>query len=181
MRFTAKEITLKDGRRAILRAPEAADAAELIEFLRQATGETDYLLRKPAECDMTLAQETAFIEGLNASETDMMILCEVDGRIAGNCQVSRKKRLKSRHRGEIAIALLQEFWGLGIGTALMQAMIDQADDWGLMQLELEFIEGNARARALYEKMGFRIVALRPDAIKLASGKLLHEYIMVRAS
>ena len=181
MRFTTTTITLKDGRSAILRAPEAADAAELIDFLRQASGETDYLMRKPEECIRTIEAEEAFLARINDSEEDMMILCEVDGRIAGNCQISRKKHLKSRHRGEVAIALLKEFWGLGIGTAMMQRLIDQADAWALMQLELELIEGNARARALYEKMGFRIVALRPDAIRLGSGKLLHEYIMVRAA
>ena len=180
MRFTAKEITLQDGRTAILRAPEASDATELIAYLRQACSETDYLLRTPQECTMTLEQEEAFVEGLNASAWDMMIVCEVDGRIAGNCQISRKRQIKTRHRGEIAIGLLQEFWGLGIGTALMQAMIDQSNDWGLMQLELEYIEGTARARALYEKMGFRIVGLRPDAIRQPDGKLRHEYIMVLA-
>ena len=48
-----------------------------------------------------------------------------------------------------------------------------------MQMELEFAEGNSRARALYEKMGFRIAGLRPDAIRLKDGTLLNEYIMVR--
>ncbi len=180
MRFTPKTITLKDGRTAILRAPETTDAAELLRYLRTTAGETDYLIRTPEECTMTEAQEAAFIESLNASEWDMMILCEVEGRIAGNCQLSCKRRIKSRHRGEVAIALLKEFWGLGIGTAMMQELIAEANRRGLMQLELEFIEGNTRARALYEKLGFRIVALRPNATRLPSGKLLHEYIMVLA-
>ena len=47
------------------------------------------------------------------------------------------------------------------------------------QLELEFIEGNIRARALYEKMGFRIVAVHPNFIRLKNGKLLNEYLMVK--
>ena len=50
---------------------------------------------------------------------------------------------------------------------------------GLHQLELEFIEGNERGRALYEKMGFSIVAERPDAIRLNDGRFLKEYIMIR--
>ena len=48
-----------------------------------------------------------------------------------------------------------------------------------MQLELEFIEGNARGRALYEKMGFRTVSIRPDNVRLEDGTLLHEYFMVK--
>ena len=48
-----------------------------------------------------------------------------------------------------------------------------------MQIELEFIEGNTRARALYEKMGFRVCGVRPDAIRLKDGTLLNEYIMIK--
>ena len=49
----------------------------------------------------------------------------------------------------------------------------------VLQMELEFVEGNARARHLYEKMGFRITGVRPNAIKLKDGMLLNEYMMVR--
>ena len=48
----------------------------------------------------------------------------------------------------------------------------------LMQLELDFVEGNTRAQALYEKMGFKIVAERPNAIRLRDGRLLKEYSMI---
>ena len=48
-----------------------------------------------------------------------------------------------------------------------------------MKLELEFTEGNSRARALYEKMGFRITGVKPNAIRLKDGTLLNEYSMIR--
>ena len=44
---------------------------------------------------------------------------------------------------------------------------------------MEFVEGNVRARALYEKMGFRITGVRPNAIRLRDGTLLNEYLMIR--
>jgi len=46
-------------------------------------------------------------------------------------------------------------------------------------MELEFVEGNTRARALYEKMGFRITGVNPNAIRLRDGTLLNEYCMIR--
>ena len=49
----------------------------------------------------------------------------------------------------------------------------------ILQMELEFVEGNQRARALYEKMGFRIAGVKPDAIRLKDGTLLNEYFMVK--
>ena len=109
-----------------------------------------------------------------------MIVCLVDGKVAGNCQIVWKTGIKTRHRAQVAIALLKEFWNLGIGTAMFTEMIDIArSNPDIIQMELEFIEGNTRARALYEKMGFRITGVKPNAIRLKDGTLLNEYQMVR--
>ena len=47
------------------------------------------------------------------------------------------------------------------------------------QMELSFIEGNDRGRALYEKMGFVVVGTKPNAIKLKDGTLLSMFEMVK--
>jgi RimJ/RimL family protein N-acetyltransferase len=88
--------------------------------------------------------------------------------------------MKTRHRASVAIALLKEFWNQGIGTRMFREMIRIAEaNPNLLQMELEFVEGNARARALYEKMGFRITGVHPNAIRLKNGTLLNEYSMIR--
>lgn len=179
MYFDPKTVTLKNGKTAILRSPRPEDAAELLDYMRTTAGETNFLLRTPEECAMTEEQERKFLQGILEAEDMVMIVCEVDGQIAGNCQLTRKARLRNRHRATTAIALLQKFWGLGIGTAMFWEMIAIGEKWGLLQLELEFVEGNHRAQALYEKMGFRTVAAKPDAIRLADGTLLKEFYMIR--
>lgn len=45
--------------------------------------------------------------------------------------------------------------GMGVGTALLQAVADAARARGLDQVQLDVIDTNPRARALYERMGFR--------------------------
>ena len=62
---------------------------------------------------------------------------------------------------------------------MFQEMIRIAKEQGIEQLELEVIEGNKRAMALYEKMGFRVVSEKPNAIKLKDGTLLSELLMVK--
>ena len=47
------------------------------------------------------------------------------------------------------------------------------------QIELDFIEGNKRARGLYEKMGFRITGVKPDAIRMRDESFVNEYMMVK--
>ena len=108
-----------------------------------------------------------------------MISCEIDGEIAGNCQIMFQERLKTRHRARVAISVLQKYWNLGIGTALFREMIEAASRRGVLQMELEFIEGNERARHLYEKMGFRIVSEMPNAVRLRDGSFRKEFVMVK--
>ena len=48
---------------------------------------------------------------------------------------------------------------------------------GIEIIELDFIEGNARARALYEKFGFRITGMIPNAIRTRGGSYRNEYQM----
>ena len=181
MVFKETEFKLKDGRAALLRSPREDDAEEMLQFIKKASGETDYLMRYPEEyADFTLEQEKGFLNGAYRSDNAMMIACVVDGRIAGNCQISFCTGMKDRHRASAAIAILREFWNLGIGTRLFEEMFRIAGERsGVRQIELDFIEGNSRARHLYEKMGFRITGVKPDAIRLKDGTFVNEYMMMK--
>ena len=175
------EFTLKDGRKALLRSPKDEDIRGVLDYLYVSAGETEFILRYPEECGKyTYEGEKALFDRINASENEAMLVCIVDGKVAGNCQIAWKTGLKTRHRASVAIALLKEFWNQGIGTRMFEEMIRIAEaNENLIQMELEFVEGNTRARALYEKMGFRITGVNPNAIRLRDGTLLNEYCMIR--
>ena len=171
--------TLKDGRSALLRSPRVEEAAEVLAFITRAAGETEFLLSDPETCrDYPIEREEALLRELSQAEDAAMLSCLVDGQIVGNCQIRILKGRKQRHRAAVAIAILREYWGLGIGTRMFQELIRLAEEQEeLLQLELSFIEGNDRARALYEKMGFRITGVNPDAFRLLDGSLRNEILM----
>ena len=173
--------TLKDGRRALLRSPRDEDIPGVLDYLYQSAGETEFIIRYPEECGKyTPEGEKALFDSINASEREAMLVCLVEGKVAGNCQITWNRSMKTRHRASVAIALLKEFWGQGIGTRMFQEMIRLAEEQKhTLQMELDFVEGNTRARALYEKMGFRISGVKPNAIRLRDGTLLNEYSMIR--
>lgn len=172
-RFETRTLPLKDGRTLTLRNPVPEDAAELLRYMVDIATETHNILRTPEEAaQMTLEKEVAFINVVNESPHDLMICAFVDGALAGNCHVSYGWRVRTCHRGSVAIALRRAYWRLGIGTIMMQIMTDQARAWGLHHLDLEYVEGNDRARRLYEKAGYREVYVNPDAIRLEDGTLL---------
>jgi len=172
---------LKDGREAVLRSPKEEDVESTLEYLVISAGETDFILRYPEECGKyTPEGEKKLFEQKNASPNEAMMMCVVDGRVVGNCEISFFRGMKTRHRASIGIALISEFWNQGIGTKMFEEMIRLAETREeVTQLELEFVEGNARARHLYEKMGFRIAGVHPNAIRLKDGTLLNNYLMVK--
>lgn len=175
------EFKLKDGRNALIRSPKDEDIQGMLDYLYVSSGETNFLLRYPEECGKYTAEgEKALFDRMNQSDNEAMLVCLVEGKIAGNCQVSWSKGIKTRHRASVAIALLSEYWNQGIGTRMFQELIRIAEEnENLIQIELDFVEGNSRARALYEKMGFRITGVKPNAIRLKDGTLLNEYSMIR--
>jgi len=66
----------------------------------------------------------------------------VDGEVAGNCEITFRGGMKTSHRATIAIAILKDFWNLGIGSAMFEDLIVAAEGRGTEIMELEFSEGN---------------------------------------
>jgi len=60
------------------------------------------------------------------------------------------------------IAIAPKARGLGIGSKLLAAILDEARRRGMREVRLDVIDTNPRARALYERVGFR--AERTDDI-----------------
>ena len=151
----SKQIVLKDGRPATLRHGVEADGSAVFENFTLTHGETDYLLSYPDENSFNAEQEGQFLKRKAESANEVEIIALVDGRAAGTAGVDAiGGKYKLRHRAEFGISVLKEYWGLGIGRALMDACIECARRAGYAQLDLDVVADNARARAMYERAGF---------------------------
>ena len=177
MIFEEKTIKLNNGQEAILKSPAVEDAEELLNMVKTACGETDFLVRYPEEWDINVEQERAWIERLNLSESSVAIACYIGGRIAGNCQIDLGIRIKTRHSARVGISILKEYWNLGIGSAMFCELTEIAKSRGIKIIELGVIDGNERAMALYKKNGFCEVCRRPNAFMLKNGEMQTEIYM----
>ena len=179
MIFEDKQITLKDGRTAILKTPCIEDAEKILNYIKKSCGETDFLERYPEEWNsVSVESEEKWVKNLRESQSALAITCYIDGEIAGNCEINFRGGIKTAHRATVAITILKEYWNFGIGSAMFAELISVAEARSETEIvELEFVEGNDRAKALYEKYGFQIVGERPNAFKLKDGRLLKEYFM----
>ena len=180
MLYEAKRFKLKDGREAVLRMAEPEDAEAMVRYLCDTAAETEFVLRYPEECGRyTVEKERELLQSFKDDPNHLFIACFVGDELAGNCNLQFQSQIKYRHKAAVAVALYRKFWGQGIGTAMFQAMIEAARERGVRQLELEYIDGNARGRALYEKMGFVRVAEHPDAVQLKDGSFRSLIFMMK--
>ncbi len=180
MIISPRNAVLKDGRICLLRSPLVSDAQELIEYVKTTSGETDFLVKYPDEVTITPEQEREYIEKLNAAPRQAMILAEVDGQLAGNCTFHPiGGRTRNRHRCSIGIALYEKFWGLGIGSAMFDLLLEEAARCGFEQAELEVRARNERAIALYKKKGFTETGRIPHAAKHRDGSYDDDLILVK--
>ncbi len=86
-----------------------------------------------------------------------LVAC-VESEVVGDLSLETHPTVwRRRHVGEIGMAVRDDWQGKGIGSALMEAALDLADNWlNLIRLELTVYSDNAAGIALYEKFGFEI-------------------------
>ena len=133
----------------------ASDGSAVLENFDLTHAETDYLLSYPDENHFDAEQESRYLEKKATSPNEIELIAFVDGKVAGTAGIDAiGAQYKVAHRAEFGIGILKEYWGLGIGRALMEACIHCAKTAGYAQLELEVVAENARAISMYQTAGF---------------------------
>lgn len=181
MRFIARRFQLKNGNWCVLRSPGPEDAAQRIAYLRQVNGETRWMARGAEDSPRDAELVSRMIEDQLDSDNALEIAAWIGGRMiacAGIGPVSAGQ-LRRRHRAQIGIAVLKEYWGQGIGSEALKKLLEALPEMGYSQAELSVVDGNDRARALYERFGFRETGRIPNALRYEDGSLADEILMVR--
>lgn len=161
-----------------IRTAAGTDAAEFLRFLALVGGESDNLTFGSEGLPFSAEEEAAMLEAV--TPPDVFLLAEAAGRILGNVSLHTDRRARMRHRGQIAISVRREVWGQGIGSALMQAVIDHARQFPELEiLNLEVRQDNLRAIRLYEKFGFRKVGTDPALMKIGGEYIDYDIMQLR--
>lgn len=108
------------------------------------------------------------------------LVAVVNDRVVGMLSVHTfPNRPRRRHAGAIGISVHDEWQGKGVGSALMRAGLDLADNWlNLTRLELEVYTDNEAAIRLYERFGFEHEGtLRQHAFR--DGRYVDSHLMAR--
>lgn len=179
MEYKPKEVLLKNGTPCLLKSPGPGDASAILRLMSQTSEETSYMSRYADEIKISIHHEQDFLSSLLRSQKDLMICAVVDGKIIANAGINPIALYERyAHRATFGISICKAYWGLGIGSQLLSAIIRGAREMGYEQLELEVVSENERGVALYKKFGFEIYGTREYCFKYRDGSYASAYLMM---
>ena len=155
----------------IIRHLESSDNTDICEIYGHAsvmehTSQIQYL-------------STDKVASLFESPESYTLVAEYDSKVVGHISIFPSNKARAKHCASLAIAVNPKFHGKGIGKTLMEAAIDQADNWlNLTRLELEANEDNLTAITLYKRVGFEVEGMK-QLSTFKSGSYINTVIMAR--
>ncbi|MDW2796900.1 GNAT family N-acetyltransferase [Clostridium boliviensis] len=175
-----KQVKLKNGKACIIRNQNCEDSKEVLQHIILTSVETEYMLSYFDEILMTDEEERTHLSNIEASPDELLISAVIDGKIVANAGLSPVSKLdKCRHRAEFGISIEKKYWGWGIGSCMMSAILEIAGKAGYEQVELEVVTDNQRAISLYKKYGFKIFGTNEMAFRCRDGQYQSLYLMSR--
>ena len=146
---------LKDGEILCIREATSDDASSLLMLIDQVSTESDYLTFSPGEFEHSKNEEAEFFEAQKNSANQIYIIALIDKEIIGLLNFSARNRKRIRHSGEFSMAVSKKYWGLGVGSILVDCLIDWAKSTKIIKkINLRVRTDNIPAIRIYEKRGF---------------------------
>ena len=148
-----------------IREARAEDAKALLTYLRRIGGESDNLTFDNQGLPFTEEEESRFLESVHRDPKSIQLIALRNGSIIADGSISGFQR-RMRHRADLGISVVREEWNHGIGSMLMERLIDFSRNSGIELINLEVRADNDSAIHLYEKYGFRSIGTSPAYFKI---------------
>lgn len=155
-----------------LRAFEATDA-EAVAALTTRHGVVEDLTHTP------WAPGEFVRERLAKPPRDCALVALTQGRVIGYASLALQAGVRRRHAADLELCVAPEWQRLGVGSALLSALLEWADGWAaLLRIELDVQAANTAALALLRNFGFESEGLRRAAL-LREGRFVDLHSMAR--
>jgi len=168
----SKAVTLKNGQKACIRNRTNKDAEKATQCIEAVFADDRFFLTTLDELKQQLTVEK-YIERtklFNEHEQNLLLITETDGQIVSMSDVECGNKTRNRHVGQIGISILPEYRGIGLGTAIMETMINWATAHPVIEkLALGVWSRNTPAIGLYKKMGFIEEGRKVREVKYTDG------------
>jgi len=153
-----------------IRLATAADAAVVLAFLEVFRAERHHGVFVHTGSLPGVEEEEAWIQSLLDHDTSNLWLACEGARVVGLLDFHGHRHPQLAHGGALGTSVLSSCRGQGLGTRLMQALIEWASGHqSLTRIELEVFSNNTQAIAFYERQGFVREGARVGAV-IVSGQ-----------
>jgi len=140
----ATKFNIKSGEEIIVRLARMEDAPALLNMKLEYLKNTDTIPLLENEYPDSINLETQLIQKLTLEKNSVLLVAEYDGQLIGNLDLNGNQRSKLFHTGVVGMGIRQGWRGLGVGTALMNALLDwTSTNSYITLLWLEVYESNA--------------------------------------
>lgn len=120
----------------VIEKASCEDADVMLKYLKQAGSETDNLTFGTEGLSFAIEEKTAHIKQLENSSDDVIFVAKDKGRIIGDVSLNRLPR-RMKHRGDLGIAVLREYWNQGISSRLLHEVINFTKENSFEVIECE--------------------------------------------
>ncbi len=156
---------ISNGEVVVIREARGDDAARLLEYIDAISVESEYLTFGQGEFVMTVEQETQFLEQTAKQPNAIYFVAEIDSKIIGAASFAGGARPRLKHVGEFGVSVSKSYWGNGIGTALVQSILDWSKETGIIRkVDLLVRADNMSAIHVYKKLGFSIEGIQSRSL-----------------
>ena len=156
---------------------KAADAKAILDFTKVCGGETDNLSFGENGIQISLEEEEQYIASLENSDKNVFYVARDGEEIVGTGSFSAFQQERMAHRGEFGISVRKSHWNRGIGTKLLEKILDFAKNTAEAEIvSLEVRSDNKSAIHLYSKFGFEKIGTFRGYFKV-NGELVDFDIM----
>lgn len=153
----SETVRLRDGRAATIRPATEADAVLLQENINAIGAEIVYILTESVGDDVE--HEREWIRQFDGV-TSVLFISEVDRKLVGQADVHSGRAPKESHVGTLGVAVREGYRDIGLGRALIERCLEWMRDRKFRKACLQVFSTNARAIALYKKLGFDVEGIR---------------------
>lgn len=175
-----KECQLKDGNVVVIRTAVPDDAVAVLEHAKAILTEDLFNVTTIGEFEVTEEQERQWLGDIYDNPGHIALLAEVSGELAGFAYCQNNARKRVGHVGTLHMGVASGFRGNGVGSCLLEALIDWANaNCVIEKLCLNVFADNEKAMSMYEKLGFVEYGRRIDEIKIGPGKYVDDIMMGR--
>lgn len=146
-----------------------------ISKIRKMPGVMENILSNKDEEDELIKEKI-----INIGNNKYWYVAEEDGKVLGLGILMNHGNLRKKHVGVITLMVNSDYQNKGIGSLLMDKLINLSESLNIIRLELCVFRDNYKAINLYKKFGFKEEGIKIKSA-LKNGEYADEIMMVRIS